>query len=96
MFYKILLALIYLVVLPVGTIASLNVLFGLGIAYTAWTWLGMFFLYVVSHWLATMFSYIHGAVQEQMRVTSAMQILRQMQQENDEPDQDDTPDRPIH
>jgi hypothetical protein len=47
-FFVILVALAVLVLAPLMTISSLNVLFGLGIEFTVWTWASMFWLQAVT------------------------------------------------
>ena len=42
------LALALIVLAPLMTISSLNVLFGLGIEFTVWTWASMFWLHAVT------------------------------------------------
>jgi hypothetical protein len=43
-----LVALALLILAPLMTISSLNVLFGLGIEFTVWTWASMFWLHAVT------------------------------------------------
>jgi hypothetical protein len=43
-----LVALALIVLAPLMTISSLNVLFGLGIEFTIWTWASMFWLHAVT------------------------------------------------
>ena len=41
-------ALALMILAPLMTISSLNVLFGLGIEFTVWTWASMFWLHAVT------------------------------------------------